>query len=434
MGIKIFKYNWLYFLLFFIPALVLFIVVNERGFKKESLGSDISGSLSSLDAAGGLELDLNEMRDPITSRVPVLNGDTLLDIFTVHGVSAEDTQNSIEAFSELFDPRRIKPGHEIILYYEENNGLEFAGFGLQLDPKREILVKRIALGTFEAERVLRDFNKKLLWAEGRIQSNLFTSAVSTGLPIEVLLQLIQLYSFDVDFQREIRKGDSYYILYEREIDAGGKYINDGEILYARLILEDRDLEIYRYTDFEGMTDYFDPGGKSVRKTLLKTPLPGSRITSGFGMRKSPILGYTRFHPALDFSAPSGTPVLAGGDGRVIFARYNDTYGHHIKLSHANGYETLYAHLSGYAGNIRKGARIIQGDTIGFVGNTGMSTGPHLHYEVLYQGEHINPSVLDVPPGKILEGDELAEFRGVRDRIKLRHDEGKMLQRAVNYYQ
>jgi murein DD-endopeptidase MepM/ murein hydrolase activator NlpD len=423
------KITWPYFLLFLVPALILLILVQEKTLnrrKSPDRGATVEPSLTGV---GGYEIDLEEVNEPVTSRLLVRNGDTLLDLFSRHGISIEDTQESIEAFSELFDPRRIKPGQEVILYYTDKESLEFTGFGLQLDPKREIVVQRTSYGSFEAERLLHDFDKELIWGAGTIRSTLYESVLSIGLPINVLLQMVQLYSFDVDFQREIRLGDFYEVFYEREIGPAGAIAGEEYIVYARMVLSGREIEIFRYTDFEGQTDYFGPMGKSVRKTLLKTPLPGSRITSGYGMRKSPILGYTRFHPALDFAAPSGTPVLASGDGTVVFARYNDVYGHHIKLSHANGYSTLYAHLSAYAGNIRKGRLVTQGDTIGFVGNTGMSTGSHLHYEVLYQGDNINPAVVDVPPGKILQGEELEEFLVIRDEIISNFTERNSLKRA-----
>lgn len=235
------------------------------------------------------------------------------------------------------------------------------------------------------------------------------AAREVDLPTETLMQVLRAYSYDVDFQRDIQPGDSIEVLYEEKIDEQGEVVASGNVLFAALHTNGRSLRIYRHETGNGGTGFYNAKGESVRKALMVTPIEGARLSSGYGMRKHPILGYNKMHEGLDFAASTGTPIMAAGDGVVEYAGRRGSYGNYVRIRHPNQYKTVYAHLSGYAKNIKSGARVEQGQTIGYVGSTGRSTGPHLHYEVLYAGAPINPSKMDTKPGRSLEGEELQRF-------------------------
>lgn len=224
----------------------------------------------------------------------------------------------------------------------------------------------------------------------------------------------------MDFQRDIHPGDAFEVLFERQIDVEGQPVRDGSVLYANLQTKGRTMRIFRYTALDGETDFFNERGQSVRKTLMLTPVDGARLTSRYGMRRHPILGYNRMHKGLDFAAPTGTPIMAAGDGVVAEAGRKGNYGKAVVLRHPNEYRTLYGHMSRIARGVRSGARVRQGEVIGYVGSTGMSTGPHLHYEVLHRGRHVNPASVVSPPGRTLAGKDLERFRQLAGELENRY--------------
>ena len=237
------------------------------------------------------------------------------------------------------------------------------------------------------------------------------AAQEQGVSPNVIMNLIQLYSFDIDFQRDIISGTEFEIIYENYANEDGKIVKHGNILAAVLKFTDRRVPIYRYTSQDGKTDYYNEEGKSARKALLKTPVNGAYISSGFGMRSHPIAGYTAFHRGIDFAVKQGTPIYASGDGvlsKVIVS--SKGYGIHIVIRHPNGYETLYGHMVSHARGMYTGLRVTQGQVIGYVGTTGNSTGPHLHYETRYNGQYVNPNTIKIPPGRSLEGEEYQMFK------------------------
>lgn len=228
-----------------------------------------------------------------------------------------------------------------------------------------------------------------------------------------MIELIRTFSFDVDFQREIQKNDGFEVLYETFTDINGQQARTGEVLYAGLILGGKRIELHRFTPESGRTDYFSPDGQSVRKTLMRTPIDGARISSGFGRRKHPVLGYTKMHRGTDFAAARGTPVYAAGDGVIERASRNGAFGNYVRIRHNSTYKTAYAHLNGYAKGMRSGTRVKQGQVIAYVGTTGRSTGPHLHYEVHVNGKQVNPRQIKMPSGERLKGKDLEAFAGAR---------------------
>jgi len=252
---------------------------------------------------------------------------------------------------------------------------------------------------------------------GVIKSSLFEAGAAAGIPPAVLVELIRAYSYDVDFQREIRQGDSFEVLYEQVKDDNGEVVHPGKIVYAELVLGDKATRIFRFTPKSGFTDFFHETGQSVRRALLRTPIDGARISSRFGKRRHPVLGYTKMHKGLDFAAARGTPIYAAGNATVEMAGRNGSFGNYIRLRHTGVYKTAYAHLKSIARGVRVGARVKQGQVIGYVGTTGRSTGPHLHYEVHVNGRQVNPLSVKLPAGEKLKGKELENFRLARSKVE-----------------
>ena len=247
--------------------------------------------------------------------------------------------------------------------------------------------------------------------KGTINSSLYASAIKSGMPENTLLDMISLLGFSIDFQREIRQGDSFQVLYTKEIDIlKNKIIKTKPITYVSITLSGKKLTYYNYKDRYGLPQYYDENGKSSKRTIMKTPINGARLSSRYGTRKHPILGYTKMHRGLDFAAPSGTPVFVAGDGVVEKAGWNGSYGKYIKIRHTSTYKTAYAHLSSFHKNIRVGKRVLQGKTIGYVGTTGRSTGPHLHYEVIQNNRQVNPMKIKLPAGKNIPQKKIKAYK------------------------
>ena len=268
---------------------------------------------------------------------------------------------------------------------------------------------------FNQEILLTKLDKKIIYQENIILQSLYKSAISKKIPANTIIELARIYGFQVDFQRDIQKKDRFQIMYEIFIDENKKIIETGNILFANLILSGEDNSLY-YFDKDGSVGHYDKNGKSVKKALMKTPINGARLSSPFGMRKHPIDGFNKMHRGTDFAAPMGTPIMASGSGTIKKAGWCGGGGNCVVIRHNSTYQTVYAHMSKFAKGIKKGVRVKQGQTIGYVGSTGKSTGPHLHYEVIVNGKKINSQTLKLPSGKILKGDERKIFE--TKKIKL----------------
>ena len=258
---------------------------------------------------------------------------------------------------------------------------------------------------FPSNKTLFSKNK---FYEVKIDKSIYSSLKQVEVPDNIIMEFVQLFSFDIDFQRDIRNGNSLKIMFDQYYDKYDNVVKTGSIYFAEINLLSSSYELYRFKS-QDMVEYFNADGKSATKALMKTPINGARLSSGFGMRKHPILGYNKKHQGVDFAAPTGTPIMAAGTGHIEFVGNNGGAGKYIRIKHLNGYKTSYSHLSKYASGIKKNVRVTQGQTIGYVGNTGLSTGPHLHYEVIYNGERINPMKMKLPSGKKLEGENLKNF-------------------------
>ena len=355
-------------------------------------------------------------------------GDTLAKVLTRAGLTAGEAHNATRALGRVFDPRRLAANQEIILYFTDplavTDKRRFTGLFFRPSVRREISVVAGPKGGFRAFEGERDLTTRARHLAGHIEDSLYNAAEKAEMPVAVLSQLIRIFSFDVDFQREVQRGDGFEVVYDHGYDADGTPVTAGEITYAAMTLSGRTLRYYRFTPSSGITDYFSPNGQSVKKTLMRTPIDGARLSSGYGRRKHPILGYNKMHRGVDFAARTGTPIMAAGDGVIDQIGWNGAYGKYVRIRHNSTYKTAYAHLSRYRRGLKRGSRVRQGQTIGYVGNTGRSTGPHLHYEVLINGRQRNPMGLKLPAGEKLRGADLARFKKVvaatdqtRDRLR-----------------
>lgn len=352
-------------------------------------------------------------------RIEVGNGDTLAKLLVNAGVERTDAHYAIKALSEYYNPRRIRHGQDLTLTFEsaplsvdartQTKADNFIGFAIEPDYKTEVRVARTAEGDFRAEQHAKKLDRVPVRAEGKIENSLYVAGRDAGVPAVVIARMIRLMSWDVDFQRDIRAGDSFEVMYERVFDKDGTPVYNGAVTFAAITLSGKRINIYRHELDDGSVDYFDENGKASRKALMRTPIDGARLSSTFGKRKHPILGYTRMHKGVDFAAPSGTPIYAAGNGTVAYAGRKGGYGNYIRIRHNGTFETAYAHMKGFASGIRTGKRIEQGQIIGYVGTTGRSTGPHLHYEVMTGGKQVNPLRVKMPSGRTLEGTELTRF-------------------------
>ena len=267
------------------------------------------------------------------------------------------------------------------------------------------------------ENILKLYKKEVV-LNNKIENNLYSAAVSAGIEPNIIIEFARIYGFEIDFQRDLRKGDTFEVYYERFVDNNGKVRDTGKIIYASMNVNNRDISLYAYED-KNEIGFYDVSGKSIVKSLMKTPINGARLSSAFGMRKHPILGFTRLHAGTDFAAPAGTPIMASGSGVVTRARWCGGGGNCVKIKHNSTYETVYAHMRSFAKGIREGKRVRQGQIIGYVGSTGLSTGPHLHYEVHVNKKKVNSQKLKLPSGKILKGDARQDFELKRIKIDLK---------------
>ena len=292
-------------------------------------------------------------------------------------------------------------------------------FIIETDKKNQILFKKSSTeNRYVSSKIKKNFIKKLVYKETIITNSLYNSAINLGIKPNIIIEFARLYGFQVDFQRDIWKNDSFQIIYEEFINDKNQVVDTGEIIFANLKLQNTDLQLYKYEYEKNKIDYFDENGKSIKKTLMKTPINGARLSSSFGKRKHPILGYNKMHTGTDFAAPMGTPIMASGDGKVTKAGWCGGGGNCVKIKHNTTYQTVYAHMSKFGRGIKKGVRVKQGQIIGYVGSTGLSTGPHLHYEVIENGKKINSQKLKLPSGKILKGDERKRFEVSKIKINV----------------
>ncbi len=343
----------------------------------------------------------------------VADGETLAGVLAAADVPASDAQAALDAARRVYDPRRLRSGQFVTISFKPEFSA-FQGIEIQADSDHLVTIERTRDG-FAAEQSKLPVRTELHAAHGVIHGSLFESAAASGIPYSVTASLIRAFSYDVDFQRDIQPGDRFKVMFNNYVSENGG-ARSGDVLYAELVLSGKSHAIYGVRREDGTVDFFTRDGKSVKRGLLKTPVDGARLTSGFGMRMHPILGFTRMHKGVDFGVPTGTPIYAAGDGVVEYAGWAGGYGRFIKIRHNQHMETAYGHMSRFASVAATGQHVHQGQVIGYVGMTGDATGPHLHYEVLKDGSQVNPISVTVPVDTGLEGGDLVAFRKtVEDR-------------------
>ena len=348
--------------------------------------------------------------------IVVSKGDNLSIILNKFNLPENKVFEIINEVGKFFDLRRLRIGQKINFLLNSENEVQIIEIYEDIDTllvintQKEIKIERKILEK-EFYKTSKEFT---------IYESLYSDGIKNEIPQKILIDLIKLFSFDLDFQRDIKVNTNVSISYDFMEIKDTNQIKYQDINYALISIDGKILEYFKFLTDDGFYDYFNREGKNVKKSILKTPLDGARISSNFGMRKHPISGYNKMHKGVDFAAPKGTPIYAGGNGVIEYIGNNGGYGKYIRIRHNNEYKTAYAHLSAYKKGISKGSRVNQGDIIGFVGSTGNSTGPHLHYEIIYQNKQINPLKLKLPSGKILVGNELNRFEKEFKRIYADH--------------
>jgi len=353
---------------------------------------------------------------PLSLRVlTVERGDTLTQLLAGAGIETAQAEPALDALTSLFPARSLQPGQALTLRLDTEDGDALLGLDLEAAPGRVIHVSRTATGWTAKEKQAEQY-RHLVLAQGKVRGALVTSLEAAGLPASLAARLVRLLAHEVDFQRDLQPTDRFTVLFERFRDADGTLLRDGDIVHAELLLSDRHLSLWRY-ETEAGVDWYDDEGRSLRRAFLRTPLDGARLSSGFGMRQHPILGFTRMHHGVDFAAPTGTPVYAAADGIVEQIGTRGGYGRTVMLRHNGRTETLYAHLSAYARGLKRGSRVRQGQVIGRVGTSGRSTGPHLHYEIRQAGKPVNPSTATPKAMVKLQGRDLVAFLNARNALQ-----------------
>ncbi len=333
----------------------------------------------------------------------ISKGETFEQILKNYDVSDDEITKLKKELSQNTDINNLKTNQKLKFTIDQSSNNEIVYFLFPIKKTEKIqLTQDTNTDSFKKKKIITNLNKRIVFKENIILQSLYKSGVDSEISPNIIVEFARIYGFQVDFQRDIRKKDSFQIMYEVFEDDNGKIYETGNIIFASLKLSGVDNSFY-YFDKKDNEGYYDENGKSVRKALMKTPINGARLSSSFGMRKHPIDGFNKMHRGTDFAAPKGTPIMASGDGIVTRAKWCGGGGNCIKIKHNSSYETVYAHMSKFASGIKVGTRVKQGQTIGYVGSTGKSTGPHLHYEVIFNGKKINSQTLKLPSGKILTG-------------------------------
>ena len=344
-------------------------------------------------------------------------GDTYQSIINQLEIDNKEKKKLLNSILKEKSLKLLRINQKFIFKFDHLNIKRIISFKIETDKKNEIIfTNNLDIDKFSVKKIKKNFTKRLAYKETAIIESLYKSAINLGIKPNIIIEFARLYGFQVDFQRDIWKNDSFQIIYEEFLNENNKVVDTGQIIFANLNLQNTDLQLYKYEYKKNTIDYFDENGKSIKKTLMKTPINGARLSSSYGKRKHPILGYTKMHTGTDFAAPTGTPIMASGDGKVTKAGWCGGGGNCVKIKHNSTYQTVYAHMSKFGRGIKKGARVKQGQIIGYVGSTGLSTGPHLHYEVIENGKKINSQTLKLPSGKVLKGDERKSFEVSKIKI------------------
>ncbi len=348
----------------------------------------------------------------------VKSGETMSHILADVGADNVEISLILESMKKVFALNQLTVGNEVTVKYRVK-----ISYNEDKSVKRNVIVSEVVVTPSVEERIVASRNQDGSYVAKKIQikltrhvskylgvikNSLFEDGVSSGISPNTMMQMINLYGYDVDFQRDIHDGDKFEMIVESFYDEEGKKVKDGSVLFSSLVLQNKPINIYLHK-VKGQVEYFDEKGNSVRKSLLRTPINGARISSGFGMRRHPVLGYSKMHKGTDFAAPTGTPIFAAGAGVITYFGVKGGYGNYVQIRHNSEYSTAYGHASRFNKKFRVGSRVKQGDVVAYVGTTGRSTGPHLHFEVIYKGQQVNPAKVKATSGIKLAGKELNAF-------------------------
>ena len=345
----------------------------------------------------------------------VTKNQTLSNIFKIYKIPNNEINLILKSFNKKDKIKNLKVNNIVKISIDkyENKVLNII---LPISRSKKIeLIRNFEKNSFIRKEIITNLKKKLVFKEAKITQSLYRSAINEGIQPNIIVEFARIYGFQIDFQRDIRRNDTFQIIYETYEDENNKIFKTGNIIYADLNLSNESNAFY-YFNGKDNKGHYDINGKSVKKALMKTPINGARLSSKFGMRKHPIDGYNKMHKGTDFAAPMGTPIMASGDGVVLKAAWCGGGGNCVKIKHNSSYSTVYAHMSKFANKVKKGKRVKQGQIIGYVGSTGKSTGPHLHYEVIHNGKKINSQTLKLPSGKILKGKVRKSFEVKRIKV------------------
>ena len=407
------KKNLEFVFLIFI-ALSVIILIQIFNFTKDQKKNHFFDILNNL----YFEKTLNSVIDNLDPKYinvehKILQGESFNSILENYEIPKSEINTIKKLLSKKQNLNKLKQNQIIKFTLDLGDSKKIVNIVYPVSKTKKIqLIRNLTSGDFKYKEIITDLNKKIVYKEAKILRSLYRSAVELKIQPNIIVEFARIYGFQIDFQRDIRKNDIFQIMYEVFQDDNEKILETGKILYANMILRGQKNELYHFDKkkFEG---HYYKNGKSAIKALMKTPINGARLSSSFGMRKHPILGFNKMHRGTDFAAPEGTPVMASGDGIIVRSRWCGGGGNCVKIKHNSTYSTVYAHLSKFASGIKEGTRVKQGRIIGYVGSTGMSTGPHLHYEVIENGKKINSQKLKLPSGKTLTGNNRELFEVIK---------------------
>ena len=403
-------------------TLVFFIIFNFISDRNIENKNNLTSVTNSKEFSNFTNFLVSRISSPYEEiKYTIKNNDTIEKILKKNNINIEDINNiSIKLkqnkLSNIFSGRELS----LILKKQSQGSNTVVNLLFPISNTSSVEVRKFQDDFIIKENILQ-LTKNEVVVKNVIKNNLYESAVEVGIEPNIIVEFARIFGFEVDFQRDIRKGDWFEIYYEKFKDDNNKVRDTGKIIYASMYVNGEEINLYNFK-YKNEEEYYDIKGKSITKSLMKTPINGARLSSSFGMRKHPILGYNKMHRGTDFAAPSGTPIMASGSGTVTRARWCGGGGNCVKIKHNSTYETIYAHMKAFAKGIKEGKKVKQGQIIGYVGSTGMSTGPHLHYEVIVNGKKVNSQKLKLPSGRILKGNARNEFELKRIKIDLKLSE------------
>ena len=391
-------------------ALIVILIVQTFNFIKEERKKHLLDVLNNIYFEKTLHIIFNNLEPKyINIEHKVSPGGSFNSILTKHEIPLKEINKIKKELSKKNNLNKLKTSQIIKFTVDVSDSKKIISFLYPISRTKKIkVVRNLVNDNFDYQEIITDLNKKIIYKEGKILQSLYKSAVNQKIQPNIIVDFARIYGFQIDFQRDIRKNDTFQIMYEVFQDDEEKNFETGKIIYANMTLRGQKNELY-YFNKKKAEGHYDKSGKSAKKALMKTPINGARLSSAFGLRKHPILGFNKMHRGTDFGAPEGTPIMASGEGLIIRSRWCGGGGNCVKIKHNSTYQTIYAHMKNFARGIMAGIKVKQGQIIGYGGSTGISTGPHLHYEVVINGKKVNSQKLKLPSGKILKNNERQLF-------------------------